>query len=120
MRQLQRLLFLSGILVLVSGCGSSSVGTESGTIAAPANAPGSTAPPTPPPNASSTTDTVTGTSDTVTSTSSAGSNVSVAVGASQTVNVIFTSSDGKPISGFAVNGSLSALPTGWSGPANFT
>jgi hypothetical protein len=120
MRQLQRLLFLSGALVLVSGCGSTSVGTESGTIAAPGTATGSTVPPVTPPKASSTTDTVSGTNDTVISTSSAGSNVSVAVGASQTVNVVFTSSDGMPMTGFAVNGSLSALPAGWSGPASFT
>ena len=73
-----------------------------------------------PPKASSTTDTVTGSNDTLSSTASAGSNLTVAVGASQTVNVVFTSSDGKPMSGFAVNGSLSALPAGWSGPASLT
>jgi hypothetical protein len=44
----------------------------------------------------------------------------VTVGASQTINVVFTSSDGKPMSGFAVSGSLSTLPAGWRGPGNFT
>ena len=120
MRQLHRLLLLNGLLLLVSGCGSTSVGTESGTIANPANTSGITTPPVVPPKASSTTDTVAGSNDTVSSTSSAGSNVTVAVGASRTVNVVFTSSDGKLMSGFAVNGSLSALPAGWSGPTSLT
>ena len=44
----------------------------------------------------------------------------VAVGASQTVIVTFTSNDGLPLSGFAVSGSLGVLPSGWSGPSTFT
>lgn len=80
----------------------------------------STTPPTPPPPAAPTSDNITGTNDFVVSTASVAGGVSVAVGASQAVNIVFTSSDGKPMSGFAVNGSLSALPAGWSGPANFT
>jgi hypothetical protein len=120
MRQRLGVLLLSGFLVLVvSGCGSTSVGTESGTITMPANAPPSTTPPTPPPNAAPTSDNVTGTDDSVVSTSSV-SSVSVAVGASQTISLVFTSSDGKAMSGFAVSGSLSSLPAGWSGPSSFT
>jgi len=46
--------------------------------------------------------------------------VSVAVGASQTVSVTFTSSDGLSITGFGVSGSLGTLPAGWSGPTTFT
>jgi hypothetical protein len=95
------------------------VGTESGTIAAPANAPITTTPTTPP-KASPTHDNVTGTNDTVTSTASVGSVLSVAVGASNTISITFTSSDGKLISGFALSGSLNSLPAGWSGPSGFT
>jgi hypothetical protein len=119
MRQRQGVLLLCGLLVLaLSGCGSSSRGTESGTISMPANAAPPT-PPTPPPNAAPTSDNVTGTDDSVVSSASVGGSVSVTVGASQTINVVFTSSDGKPMSGFAVSGSLSSLPAGWSGPSSF-
>jgi hypothetical protein len=120
MRQRQGVLLLSGFLVLaVSGCGSSSVGTESGTITMPSGVPATTVPPTPPPNAAPTSDSVAGSDDSVASTSSV-SSVSVAVGASQTISVVFTSNDGKAMSGFAVSGSLSPLPAGWSGPSSFT
>jgi hypothetical protein len=44
----------------------------------------------------------------------------VAVGASQTISVIFTSTDGLPISGFSVYGSLGTLPAGWSAPSSLT
>jgi hypothetical protein len=118
MRHFRQLLFLSGFLGIVSGCGSTSVGTESGKIAAPANAPITTTPTTPP-KAAPTSDNVTGTNDFVVASASVAAGVSVAVGATQTINVVFTSSDGKPMSGFAVNGSLNSLPTGWSGPASF-
>ena len=119
MRQLPQSLLISGFLVLIAGCGSTSVGTESGKVAAPGNPPITSTPATPPPKASSTTDSVTGSNDSVISTASVPS-VAVAVGASQNVNVVFTSSDGKAMSGFAVNGSLGSLPAGWSGPASFT
>jgi hypothetical protein len=120
MRQLQRLLFLGGISVLaLSGCGSTSVGTERGTVSAPAASTGTT-PPVPPPKAAPTGSGVSGSNDSVVSTASVAGSVSVAVGARQAINVVFTSSDGKPMTGFAVNGSLSSLPAGWSGPASFT
>jgi hypothetical protein len=119
MRQFPRLLFLGGFLALVSACGSTSVGTESGTVAASGNPP-IISPPTTPPPASSTGNTIAGSNDFVVSTASVVGSVSVAVGGTQTISVVFTSSDGKPMTGFAVNGSLSSLPAGWSGPASFT
>jgi hypothetical protein len=44
----------------------------------------------------------------------------VAVGASQTTSIAFTSSDGRSITGFGISASLSLLPAGWSGPTTFT
>ena len=46
--------------------------------------------------------------------------VSVATGASQTISITFTSSDGLAITGFEISGTLSNLPAGWSGPGIFT
>jgi hypothetical protein len=97
------------------------VGTESGTIETP---PSGTTPPTPPvvvtpPPATDPNPGVTGTDDTVVSTVSS-STINVAAGASQTVSVTFTSSDGLPITDFSVAGSLAALPAGWSGPSTLT
>ena len=60
-----------------------------------------------------------GTDDTVVATPSVPS-LSVTVGASQTVSISFTSSDGLAITGFGVSGTLGTLPAGWSGPATFT
>jgi hypothetical protein len=49
-----------------------------------------------------------------------GGTVSVATGATQTVSITFTSSDGLPITGFGISGStLGSLPAGWSGPSSF-
>jgi hypothetical protein len=46
--------------------------------------------------------------------------VSAVVGAKLTVPFVFTSSDGRSISGFAINNSLgAALPPGWTGPESF-
>ena len=44
----------------------------------------------------------------------------MAVGASQTISITFTSADGLPISGFSVYGSLGALPAGWTAPSSLT
>jgi hypothetical protein len=119
MLQPHRLLLLSGFSVLLlAGCGSASVGTQSGTIAAPSETP-ITTPPMAPPNAAGSADAVKGTDDTVAVVASVSGAVSVAVGASQTISVIFTSSDGKLMTGFAVSGSLNTLPSGWSGPSSF-
>jgi len=60
-----------------------------------------------------------GVDDKVAATASTDS-VSVAVGASQTITVTFTSDDDLPISGFSVYGSLGTLPAGWSAPGSLT
>jgi hypothetical protein len=60
-----------------------------------------------------------GSDDTIVATPSA-PGVSVAVGASQTFSISFTSSDGQSITGFGISGSLGVLPAGWSGPTTFT
>jgi hypothetical protein len=60
-----------------------------------------------------------GTDDSVVATAST-SSVSVAVGSNQTISITFASSDGRSITGFGISGSLGTLPTGWTGPANFT
>jgi hypothetical protein len=120
MRQRQWLLLFSGFLVLsLQGCGSTSSGSERGTIAVPTSASAPTAPTTPP-KASAGGDPVSGADDSVAATASVGGSISVTVGAVQTINVVFTSNDGNPMSGFAVSGSLATLPTGWSGPGSFT
>ncbi len=62
---------------------------------------------------------LTGTDDLVIATSSA-TLVSGVVGSSQTIGIAFTSSDGLPMSGFSISSGIGALPTGWSGPENFS
>jgi hypothetical protein len=114
-------LLLLGVLALpiISGCGSSSRGSESGIIAqAP---PGSSKPagPVTPPKAGPVGGGVNGTDNKVAATASVDA-LAVAVGTSQTVTVTFTSADGLPISGFSVYGSLGALPAGWSAPTSLT
>ena len=114
-------LLLLGVCALpfLNGCGSSSFGSESGTIAAPVS--GSAGPTTPvtPPKASGGSESVTGTNNAVAATPSVAA-LSVAVGGHQAVTVTLTSSDGKPITGFAISGSLGSLPPGWSGPSEFS
>jgi hypothetical protein len=108
------------LLLALSGCGSSSYSSSSGTDAGAGGtgngAGGTSNPPSDPISAPSG---PTGTSDLVVATSSVAGVVSVAVGAAQTVSITFTSSDGNAISGFGVTGST-ALPAGWSGPSSFT
>jgi hypothetical protein len=107
-------------LPLLAACGSSSVGTESGSIAPPVTS-GSSGPKAPvtPPKASVPGTGVAGTDNAVTATSSVAL-LSVTRGATQSVSVTFTSNDGHAISGFAISGSLATLPAGWSGPNNFS
>ena len=107
------------LLLALSGCGSSSYSSSSGTDA-PANGTGNSGggtnnPPTDPIG----TPGPTGTKDLVVATPSVAGGVSVAVGAAQTISITFTSSDGNVITGFGVTGSA-ALPAGWSGPSSFT
>jgi len=113
-------LLLLGILALpaVSGCGSMSHGSESGTIAQTTGGSMPTAPVTPP-KAGPVAGGVSGTHNKVSATASVDT-LAVAVGTSQTITVTFTSDDGLPISGFSVYGSLGTLPAGWSAPTNLT
>ncbi len=62
---------------------------------------------------------ISGTNDSVIATPSVAGTVSVVTGASQTLSIVFTSSDARPITGFAITGSLGTLPAGWSGPGTF-
>jgi hypothetical protein len=112
---------LLGVLSLpiLSGCGSSSHGSESGTAAPEGTASTTPTAPVAPPKAGPIGAGVSGTDNNVSATASVGS-VSVAVGASQTISVTFTSADGLPISGFSVYGDLGTLPAGWSAPSSLT
>ena len=114
-------LLLLGVLSLpiLNACGSSSHGSESGTIA-PTGTGGTTpTAPVTPPKAGPGGGGITGSDNRVSATASVGA-LSVAVGASQTISVIFTSTDGLPISGFSVYGGLGTLPPGWSAPSSLT
>jgi hypothetical protein len=106
-------------LPVFSGCGSSSHGSESGTIAQPPT--GGTMPtgPVTPPKAGPVGGGVSGSDNKVAATASVDT-LAVAVGTSQIVTVTFTSTDGLPISGFSVYGSLGTLPAGWSAPTSLT
>jgi hypothetical protein len=113
-------LLLLGVLALpaFSGCGSMSHGSESGTIAQTTGGSVPT-PPVTPPKAGPVGGGASGTHNQVSATASVDA-LAVAVGASQTITVTFTSADGLPISGFSVYGSLGTLPAGWSAPTNLT
>ena len=112
-------LLLLGILTFpaISGCGSMSKGSESGTIATTGGSM-PTAPVTPP-KAGPIGGGVSGTHNKVSATASVDA-PAVAVGASQTITVTFTSDDGLSISGFSVYGSSGTLPAGWSALTNLT
>jgi hypothetical protein len=107
-------------LLLLSGCGFSSNGTSFGSPGNPSGAggggsnTGGGAPIGPIGGGGPA-----GSTDVIVATPS-DSAVSVAIGATQTVSITFTSNDGNAISGFAVSGTLATLPAGWSGPGNFT
>lgn len=95
------------------------MGSESGTIVPTGTgAPMPTAPVTPP-KAAPVGGGVTGTDNTVSATASVGS-LSVAVGASQTISITFTSADALSLTGFSVYGSLGTLPADWSAPSSLT
>ncbi|MDP9010932.1 MAG: hypothetical protein M3N91_19880 [Pseudomonadota bacterium] len=114
-------LILLGVLALptFSGCGSSSHGSESGNE--PKASPGGAVPTAPvtPPKAGPVGGGVAGTHNEVAAIALTDT-LSVAVGTSQTITVTFSSSDGLPISGFSVYGSLGTLPAGWSSPNSLT
>jgi hypothetical protein len=114
-------LLLLGVLALpvISGCGSSSFGSESGTATPTGIGGGMPTAPVTPPKAGPVGGGVAGSDNKVAATASVDA-LSVTVGASQTITVTFTSTDGLPISGFSVYGSLGTLPAGWSAPNSLT
>jgi hypothetical protein len=115
-----RLLLLSVLaLPTFSGCGSSSRGSESGTIAQAPPVGSKPEGPVTPPKAGPVGGGVNGDDNSVAATASVDA-LAVAVGTSQTVTVTFTSTDGLPISAFSVYGSLGTLPAGWSAPTSLT
>jgi len=115
-----RLLLLGALsLPILSACGSTSLGSESGTISPSGTGGATPTAPVTPPKAGPGGGGVAGTDNKVSATASVGA-VSVAVGASETISVVFTSADGLPISGFSVYGSLGTLPAGWSAPSSLT
>jgi hypothetical protein len=110
-------------LPILSGCGSSSHGSESGTSVVTGTG-GTTNMPTPPvtpPKAGPVGGGgAPGDHNDVSATASVGGTLVVAVGASQTITVSFTSSDGAALSAFSAYGSLGAFPAGWSSPSSLT
>ena len=118
MQSAQRTLLLCLFaLTYLSGCDSTDSGSSSGVYTAASTDPtgatgggGSTGPGGLSGAAGGGT---TGTKDMVVATPSVPGTVSVTAGASQTVSVTFTSSDGRPIHGLAI--SSTTLPADWSG-----
>jgi hypothetical protein len=104
-------------LQLLSGCGSSSLSNTYGSPTTPGGNAGSTGGGGAPGSIYVGGSGISGTDDAIVATASVAGTVSGVVGASQTVSVTFTSSDGRPISGFAISGST--LPAGWSGQSPF-
>ncbi len=106
-------------LLIVSGCGSSSTGSSSGSINVPGGGGtgGTGGGPTGNPIGGGSGPT--GSTDSVVGTPSVAGTVSVIVGVKRTISITFTSSDGRAISGFGISGSLGTLPAGWSGPTTF-
>lgn len=118
-----RSLLVLSLATLVAACGSTSIGSSEGAAAAPAAAAGSgaTTATTAPAPASINTGGSTppsGTDDLVIATPSQPA-VGVVLGAGRPVTIAFTSSDGKPMTGFAISAGAGALPPGWSGPSTF-
>ena len=113
-------------LLLLCGCGSSSLGTSRGSNAGAGDgtAGGGTSGTggtggSPPGNPISGAPGPTGSNDLVVATPSVAGPLSVMMGSTRTLSIAFTSSDGQAIAGFGVTGSSTALPAGWSGPAAF-
>ena len=107
------------LLLLLSGCGSSSVGTSSGTNPVVGGGTSGTGGSNPPSNPLGGVARPTGSNDSVVATSSVAGPVAVVIGGTRTISIAFTSSDGRTISGFGVSGNLGTLPAGWSGPGSF-
>jgi len=108
---------LGSMLVLLGGCGSSSIQESAGALTT--NSGGaSTAGSTTLGSANSGSSALTGTLDTVVATSSVSGTLTALVGSTQTLSITFSSSDALPITGFAISGTT--WPTGWTAPANFS
>ncbi|MDP9088920.1 MAG: hypothetical protein M3O26_09305 [Pseudomonadota bacterium] len=103
-------------LPILHGCGSSSRGSESGTVATVSIGGGNATPPVTPPKVGPTGPVAPGNDNKVSATASVDS-ISVAVGTSQNVVVTFTSNDGMPITAFSAYDSSGTLPKGWSAPS---
>jgi hypothetical protein len=121
MRSCHRWLLIGACFLVLplAGCGSSSYsssygpGTDTGGTSSGGSSGGVTTG-----GASSGGGGLTGTLDTVVATPSVAGPLSVAVGASQTISIAFTSSDGLAITGFAISGTT--YPATWTAPSNFS
>lgn len=106
---------LGSMVLLLAGCGSSSIQTSAGSLATNSS---SGAGSTTIGSANSGSSQLTGKLDTVVASASVSGSLTALVGTTQTLSITFTSSDGLPITGFAISGTT--LPKGWSAPANFS
>src|ERR1700722_18788994 len=115
------LLCLSCLLTL-SGCDNTESGSSSGVYTvgttAPTSGTGTGGGSTSPGGFTGAAGGATGTKDTVVATPSVPGTVSVTAGASQTVSVTFTSSDGRPIHGLGITSTT--LPADWSGTDGYS
>lgn len=111
-------LILLGVLSmpLLSACGSSSFGSQSGNVAPTSTSGGTATPPVTPPKVGPSGPVAPGNHNKVSATASVDS-LAVAVGTTQTVIVTFTSNDTLPITAFSAYASSGTLPTGWSAPS---
>src|SRR5471032_1609288 len=110
-------------LLLLSGCGSSSMGTSSGPGVTSGDASGGNTGNGNSGNGNGNSTfsgpgAISGVNNTVVATPSVAGAVSVAAGASRNVSVTFNSDDGRTITGFAISGTT--LPGDWSGPDSFS
>lgn len=105
--------------LLVTGCGFSSSGLSDG-AAAPAPSAGMPTSGTPGNGSIDLGDggTLAGTDDVIVATLSQPS-IAVVINASRTISITFASSDGRPMTGFAISAGSGPFPAGWSGPSTF-
>ncbi len=106
-------------LLILAGCGSSSYSSDSGPVSSNGGTgTGKTGTPVTGSAGGEPGSGITGAFDSIVGTPSVSGPMTVAIGTTQTLSVTFTSSDGLPITGFAISGTM--LPPGWSGPNNFS
>jgi hypothetical protein len=104
---------------MLAGCGSSSYSSDSGPVSSNGGtATGTGSKPVTGSAGGEPGSGITGAFDSIVGTPSVSGPLTVAIGTTQTLSVTFTSSDGQPITGFAISGTM--LPAGWSGPNNFS